>query len=46
MDINNFCYEHITSKSYDKQADYLKENGFMVDAPEAENENKLADMWY
>ena len=34
MDINKFCYEHITGKSYDNYIDYLKENGLALEAPD------------
>ena len=34
MDINKFCYEHITGKSYDEYINYLKEQGIALEAPE------------
>ena len=32
--INKFFYEHITGKSYDEYVNYLKAQGFAVEAPE------------
>ncbi len=34
MDINKFCYEHITGKSYDEYINHLKEQGLSLEAPE------------
>ena len=29
--IEKFCYEHITGKSYDEYVNYLKEKGFAIE---------------
>ena len=34
MDINKFCYEHITEKSYDGYVGHLKDNSLALDVPE------------
>ena len=34
MDINKFCYEHITGKSYDEYINHRKEQELALEAPE------------